>query len=241
MKSKYIHTKDLHNNESPKQIVPTLTDLFQPKSVVDIGCGTGTFLKEFKNCGVPKVFGYDGDWVNRDLLKENLEQSEFLSCNLEHTISFKEKYDLVMCLEVAEHLSEEAANILVDNLITAGTVLVFSAAIPKQGGQNHLNEQWLGYWTHKFEKKGYVVDDILKPLFWNNEKIDYWYKQNMVIVRPLDFKYSEILKTNVLKDVIHKDLFLERTQRYDTLRNGEQRPKLYLKLLLKSLINSFRS
>ena len=211
--------------------------LFNPKSVVDVGCGTGTFLKEFKINGVEQLKGYDGSWANEELLAENLNESEFEACDLEKSMEFEHKYDLALCLEVAEHLEESSADILIDNLTKSSDVIVFSAAIPGQGGQNHVNEQWLDYWRAKFDAKGFVVDDVLKPLLWNNQKIDYWYRQNIVIVRKSGYKYEKPEVENMLQNPIHEQLFTERTAKYNELKDGKARPKLYLKLFLKSIFN----
>ena len=236
MSEPYIHTKLIHNEQSPGEMVPLLMELFNPKSVVDLGCGTGTFLKEFKTNGVATVLGYDGPWVNKTLLRENLLDSEVVICDLEDSLTVGAKFDLAVCLEVAEHLSPTSADRLVSDLVQMSDVIVFSAAIPGQGGQNHVNEQWLGYWQEKFENKGYVIDDVLRPIFWENDKIEYWYRQNIVVIRKLDYSYCVPKIQNVLKDPIHKSLFAERTQKYLDFKNGNETPKLYLKLFLKSIL-----
>jgi len=227
LNSKYIHTKELHNEASPNEIVPILNSLFAPSSVVDVGCGTGTFLAAFKRSGIQVIKGYDGSWVNMDLLKDNLDESEFVPCDLEQNITFNQRYDLALCLEVAEHLSEQSADTLVQNLVASSDVVVFSAAIPGQGGQNHINEQWLSYWQGKFERYGYIVEDVLKPLLWNNEKIEYWYKQNMVVARTPDYSYNKPIVENTLKNMVHSDLLKERTAAYNDLKEGRGQPKMY--------------
>ena len=143
--SKYEHSEAMHNLESPSEIVPIISDLIKPKSVVDFGCGIGTFLHVFKNNNITEVLGLDGKWVNKDLLHKYISPSEFKEVNLEESVSLEKKYDLAISLEVAEHLSEKAAKIFVKNLVNAADKVIFSAAIPNQGGQNHINEQPLTY------------------------------------------------------------------------------------------------
>ncbi len=143
---RYKHEKKNHNLKNPRIIVPEIIKLLDPKSVVDIGCGLGTFLNVFKQFGVNDVLGIDGAWVNKDLLFEYINPEEFLEYNLEEEIRLDRKYDLVVSLEVAEHLKKDSADIFVQNLVNSGNLILFSAAIPNQGGQNHLNEQWLTYW-----------------------------------------------------------------------------------------------
>ncbi|HEY1062861.1 MAG TPA: class I SAM-dependent methyltransferase [Daejeonella sp.] len=222
---------------APEAIVKELIRLLDPQSVIDIGCGIGTFLYCFKKNGVEKVLGIDGDWVNRDLLYKHILPNEFLVQDLEKPLQLEEKFDLVICIEVAEHLSEKASDILIKTLTNAGKVVVFSAAIPFQGGQNHINEQWLDYWIKKFSDHEYILHDVLKPLFWNNSDIFFWYKQNMVIFTPKGYKFKldVELEYNKLKNVIHQDLFLNKVHEINTIRNGSADKLFYIKLLLKSI------
>ena len=90
-----------------------------PKSVVDIGCGIGNFLKVFKENGVVDTLGIDGSWVNRELLAKNISLTEFIEHDLENNIKLNKYYDLVVNLEVAEHLSINSAELHVKNLINA--------------------------------------------------------------------------------------------------------------------------
>jgi SAM-dependent methyltransferase len=237
---KYIHGEHYHNLQSPKEIVPVLMDLVAPRSVVDIGCGIGTFLYCFKEAGVEKVLGVDGSWVNRDLLHKYIQPGEFREHDLEKLLQLDMKYDLAICLEVAEHLKPEAADTMVENLVKAGNIILFSAAVPQQGGQNHLNEQWPSYWENKFRKHGYRMHDFLKPVFWNNPKVFFWYKQNMVFFAPEGYQFTGSHEYNQLNHVIHPDMFTnnitELNQQLDHIRNGEMPPYNYFKYLVKSII-----
>lgn len=207
---KYNHTEEMHNLDAPNEIVPKIMELINPKSVVDIGCGLGTFLKVFKKEGAIRILGLDGSWCKKDLLFKNISQGEFLEVNMEEQISINQTFDLAVCLEVAEHISESRAAGFVKDLTQLSDYILFSAAIPKQGGDHHYNEQWLEYWISHFEKSGFKVYDVLKPFFWNNQKIFWWYKQNMVLFIRDGKESSEILNLpqNSLKNIIHPELFL---------------------------------
>lgn len=177
------------SSESAKEIVPVVMNLLSPKSVVDVGCGLGNFLSEFSKQGVKKVLGIDGDWVNlKDLL---ISEKDFIKYDLTKPLNMDKKFDLVVSLEVAEHLPKESAEEFVDTLTKLGNVILFSAAIPNQGGVNHLNEQWHIYWEDLFLKKGYIGIDFLRKTIWNNKKISWWYRQNIVL-----FVKKESLKKN---------------------------------------------
>ncbi|MGN6647197.1 MAG: class I SAM-dependent methyltransferase [Cytophaga sp.] len=235
---KYIHEESVHNAKSPDQIVPVLIDLFSPESVIDIGCGIGTFLKSFKKSGIETVLGVDGSWVNRDLLFQHISPDEFKEQDLSQSFVLDKKFDLVISLEVAEHIEPAHAQTFVRNLVTAGNVIVFSAAVPNQGGQNHLNEQLLSYWKELFLQHDYHVHDILKPYFWNNPEIFFWYKQNMVVVAHKDYVFQKQVSYNPLENVIHKEMFDFRLKQFEheleIVRAGKLPVSTYIKYLLKS-------
>ncbi|MGB6269592.1 MAG: methyltransferase domain-containing protein, partial [Olleya sp.] len=133
---KYIHTSKIHNMSAPRIIVKCVLEYIKPKSVIDFGCGVGTFLKAFKENNVKDVLGLDGAWADRKLMSKYIEFDEFREVDLEKEIFLEKKYDLAVSLEVAEHLSESSADILIKNLTQSSDIILFSAASPFQGGQN---------------------------------------------------------------------------------------------------------
>jgi hypothetical protein len=86
-----------------------------------------------------------------------------------------------MSLEVAEHIHPEAAAIFVDSLVRLAPVILFSAAIPGQGGVNHVNEQWSEYWVERFEQRGYEVIDCIRKKLWQNKGVLWSYAQNILL------------------------------------------------------------
>jgi len=248
---KYVHEESTHNIQSPGRIVPFIVEIFSPKSIIDVGCGIGTFLYEFKKHGVKEVLGLDGKWVNKNKLL--IANDEFIETNLEQPIQMVKKYDFVLCLEVAEHISEKSADVLVNSLIGLGKVIAFSAAIKKQGGQNHINEQPFSYWKEKFEKKGYYVIDLFRPLFWNDEKIQWWYKQNMYLLvhNSIDKNILQIENKYFSENdlIIHPELYYERMKEYENkclelkkIRTGlGGNLNFYFGLLFKKLVSKFRN
>lgn len=243
MDSRYIHYENVHNLQSPKQIVPTLINLFHPKSVADIGCGLGTFLHEFKNNGIDDYIGIDGPWVNKEKLSKYIGLDHFKIMNFEQNISLNKRYDLALCFEVIEHIKEKYADRMVQNLIDISDIVVFSAAIPFQGGQNHVNEQWLDYWQKKFEKKNYSLLDVIRPLIWNKPEIFYWYKQNIVVFINND--RNDIIESlgnevgSPILNMVHPECFIskinefkELSDRYYEIINGKSSYRAYLKMIL---------
>jgi len=165
---------------STRAVVPILLEFISPQSVVDVGCGAGGWLAEFQRRGITDVWGIDGPWVSKSQLQVPVDRFEV--ADIGEPIRQQRRYDLAICLEVAEHVGAAAADTLVDSLTGLSDVILFSAAIPFQGGEHHVNEQWPDYWVEKFEKRGYVVIDCLRPRIWSNPKVEYWYAQNMFLL-----------------------------------------------------------
>lgn len=201
----YQHSEELHNTQAASKVLPFVFELFKPESVVDIGCGTGSWLKIAKQLGA-RILGIDGLNVGEDLMSIDME--EFIKHDLTSPIKLESRFDLAICLEVVEHLPYTAAESIIDTLTTASDVILFSAAIPGQGGQYHINEQWPEYWQTLFSNKNYFPLDILRSKFWDVEEIDWWYRQNMLIYTKAEIASDLRLEFDkTLKVYIHPELF----------------------------------
>lgn len=200
----YIHDEITHTCDAAKEILPIIFSQLQIGSVIDIGCGIGTWLKIVKELGIKEIVGVDGDYVDRKMLL--ISEREFISHDLTQKLNLNKRYDLGICLEVAEHLPEKSADVLIDTITEHTDVILFSAAIPGQGGQNHINEQWPGYWAEKFHQKGYVMKDIFRSKIWMNEQVDRWYRQNLFLVVQKGHKLSTLETTEVLP-LVHPAVF----------------------------------
>jgi SAM-dependent methyltransferase len=160
-------------------VVPLVLSLFPVRSVVDIGCGIGGWLSAFHDHGVGDYLGFDGDYVPRDLLK--IPASRFRPTDLQALHEVGRRFDLACCLEVAEHLPAACAEQLVHTLVQAAPVVLFSAAIPFQGGTDHINEQWQSYWRELFARHGYVAVDCIRPAVAGDRRVEPWYRQNTLV------------------------------------------------------------
>jgi SAM-dependent methyltransferase len=167
------------SRRSAAAIVPIVVDLVRPRSVIDIGCGVGGWLAVFAEHGVEDVWGVDGPHVDRKLLE--IPADRFIKGDLRNPIRLPRRFDLVVSVEVAEHLPPDRAEAFVESLTELGSVVLFSAAIPYQGGVDHLNEQWPDYWAERFSARGYVPIDWVRPRIWRDEGVEWWYAQNVLL------------------------------------------------------------
>jgi SAM-dependent methyltransferase len=164
---------------SANVIVPHLLTLFRPNSVLDVGCGRGAWLGAFERAGVNDFLGIDGFMVEQGSLL--IPAGKFAVHDLNKPFRLGRGFDLALCLEVAEHLTPESAEHLVESLTQHAQVVLFSASIPYQEGTMHINEQWLEYWLERFKPKGFVPVDCIRPHVWKSKAVRWWYAQNTIL------------------------------------------------------------
>lgn len=208
----YVHTTAIHNTSAAAEVLPYVFSLPDqpPRTVLDVGCGTGSWLRVARDLGATHVQGLDGIHVDQSLLV--IAPEEFQQHDLTEPFALGRTYDLVICLEVAEHLPDGAAVGLVKRLTEHGAFILFSAAIPNQGGQFHINEQWPAYWQPLFEQQGFYPYDILRKRFWENERVEWWYRQNMLIYAPREAaQWLDTVPAVQVQALVHPELFALQT------------------------------
>lgn len=168
------------SRHAARTIVPMLLELTGPiGSVVDIGCGNGVWLSVFREHGASLTSGLDGNHVDRSTLE--IAERDFTATDLSRPLPIAGRFDLAMTLEVVEHLPKERAESIVDDLIALAPVVLFSAAVPGQGGEGHINEEWQHVWAERFERRGYRTLDPLRSRLWRDPSISWWYQQNLLV------------------------------------------------------------
>ena len=205
----------VHASKSAEKMMPLVCSWFQPKSIVDFGCGMGDFLAKGKEImgQEGRILGLDGDYVEKNLLKIDPE-TEFQPADLTTAIKLNQKFDLAMSLEVGEHLDEKYADQFVNNIVAAADVILFSAALPGQWGVHHVNERYLSYWIEKFKRRNYDVWDVIRPLIWWDKDIDLDYRQNTVLFIKNGQNLETVLEgleTKII-DIAHPEFLEGRTK-----------------------------
>lgn len=175
----FFETADRTAAGSADVLIPHLTREYLPRSVLDVGCGRGVWLARWRHHGAGEVFGVDGPYV--DPARLAIPSAAFRAQDLSKAFSMDRTFDLVQSLEVAEHIAADHAETFVDNLVRHGSLILFSAAVPGQGGEHHINEQPWEYWRRKFAARGFEVFDYLRPLVHHDRRIHPCYRYNCFI------------------------------------------------------------
>ncbi len=228
-----------NRNEETKYSAQRIIDvLFKrlykiPGSIVDVGCGVGTWLGIANiKYGVETVVGLDGDYVPLEYLQ--IDKDNFIPCNLEDYRSENilqknagKKFDLAISLEVAEHIQRKNARKFVRNLCGLSDVILFSAALAKQGGDGHVNEQRLSYWIKLFAENGYNFCDVIREDIWNDNKIPVWYRNNTVVFYNSERNAICTDDVSPIIDMVHPDLYEAKVKMYEEqIKKLEQDGKL---------------
>lgn len=191
---------------SAEILVPLLNEVTSsPRRVVDVGCGEGWFAKAFVDLG---AFATGIDAAR----PSNCQVDDFVEWDLTRSLAYIPlpiealSADVVVCLEVAEHLPAERGPGLVSDLVALAPTVVWSSAIPGQGGHQHINERWLSYWAGLFAERGYRADVAVRERIWDDDRVEPWYRQNLVVFRETIGRPPGGLVPPML-DVVHPAIF----------------------------------
>jgi SAM-dependent methyltransferase len=175
-------------------------DRRRPRTVLDVGCGEGWWALAFAGLGC-EVTGVDGAYV-ADV------GVPFVARDLAAPFDVG-RFDLAVCLEVAEHLPESRAAGLIEDLCRAAPTILFSAAVPGQGGHGHINEQWPGYWVNLFHANEFAVSGALRWVLWGDDRIEPWYRQNLLVASTVPNLYPGLFNTPTaaVHPLVHPEIF----------------------------------
>lgn len=219
-------------SHSAISILGYLLDILKPNSLVEVGCGHGHWLEAASKLGTVDLLGIDGPWTDTNRLL--IPREIFRSADLGQKLDVGRMFDLVVTAEVAEHISPEYSEQFVNNLCDLGRVVLFGAAIPLQGGFRHINEQWPSHWVAKFEARGYLAFDVVRPKFWTDQSIHYYYRQNLLVfahrshataVEQLSEMKHRLCDEAGVLDLVHPEKFYE-TASYESIVLKRCLPKL---------------
>jgi glycosyltransferase involved in cell wall biosynthesis len=177
-----INFYQIEAEEGPfaKRLAEWIDSMYEPMEVLDVGCGPGIYVDALVEQGIAAV-GIDIDprIKNKDYIVQ------------ESLFDTKRSSELVLCLEVAEHIDPKLSDDIVSSIvgtIRPGGTLIWSAAHPGQGGIGHINCQPKEYWEDLFLSSGLVRNLTEEEVMVNHIKSGYhmgWFIQNgMIFTKP---------------------------------------------------------
>lgn len=227
---------------SASRVVPVIIELLHPTTVLDVGCGLGAWLSEFSKAGCC-VCGVDGNYIDQSLLRipgESFVRADLEECVRDCRIPGRtgDRFSLCLSLEVAEHLAPSMADGFVRLLTHYSDCVLFSAAIPHQGGAHHVNLQWPDYWIARFAAMDYKVLDIIRPRIWEDQSIEPWYRQNTLLFMKngcaLANQAYAVPQESRLRRIVHPDYYLRKVDYWNSPASLGRYPS---GLLFHELIN----
>ncbi|OAF01254.1 hypothetical protein AYJ54_29710 [Bradyrhizobium centrolobii] len=177
---KFMDYASMSSHYAASEIIPLLLRALPIASVADIGCAAGGWLSVWRSAGIADIRGVDGDYVRLDDL--GIPRELFTPADLSRPLDLGRTFDLVQSLEVAEHIDAQFADQFVQNLVAhARKYVMFSAAVPGQGGEYHVNEQPYDFWRERLVRHGFDAYDFIRPQVAGNHRISFWYRYNTIL------------------------------------------------------------
>ncbi len=155
-----------------------IAERLRPTSVLDIGCGIGAYLRLLGRLGAGTVLGLDALPAEATVLGAG----EYTTADLGSPIDLGRRFDLVICVEVAEHLDPAREAVLIETIARhADRAIVFSAAEPEQPGHGHVNCRPLGYWLDLWRARGWLPDAVESMAMRALASLS-WFRRNLVVL-----------------------------------------------------------
>jgi SAM-dependent methyltransferase len=173
-----LKRQEAANLRSAEIVLSRLWSYVRPRSILDVGCGLGSWLAAARERGVQDLAGIEGPWFEPP---GGTATTAVVRCDLEQGFALRRRFDLAICLEVVEHLSPAGGARLLDSIVQHADIVMFSAAVPHQGGRHHVNEQPLDHWAEEFRRRGLSVHDFLRADIWDDRDVLAWLRQNVVV------------------------------------------------------------
>ncbi len=203
----YYKKHEMGSYQSAIQILGYINSFINFNSVIDLGCGMGTWCKALNNLDIKDFLGIDKHQYDPTYML--IPAEKYMQYDLCKPLEITRRVDMAISVEVAEHINPEYSDIFINNLCSCSEIVLFSAAISHQGGTGHINEQSCTYWEKIFNKYGYKAIDCIRPYFWNNEQIEIWYRNNCVLYLE-QYAYEKIItyipQNTYPLDIIHPSM-----------------------------------
>jgi len=187
--NKYYKKKYIKYRSWEKDIGRNIVSMFQPKSILDLGCGIGSYLEGALEGGCKDLYGIE---LNYDKAKKYITKNisfYIKSGDITKELNLKKKFDCVLSIEVAEHVEMSQVSFFINNIIRyAEKYILFTAAPPGQPGRGHINLKKKNFWIKYIEDKGVTYkDEIVQQCVkaWSDFNTPLYILQNLMVFESL--------------------------------------------------------
>lgn len=155
------------------------------RSAIEFGSGQGSWISrasDFFNIPTSECLAIDGPWAfswhDTHIPYQECDFNQASCGSILEILSGRNLYDLSICVEVCEHLSEQSAKTLVSAITSNSRLAIFGSALTGQFGQGHRNCRSHYYWRALFQSAGFQLYDIFRPHLQDDSQVPAWYLQN---------------------------------------------------------------
>lgn len=176
--------------KSAHAMATSITLHIKPRTVIDVGCGTGALLAALRGRGC-KVRGLE--YSDAGITACRLRKLEVVKFDITTAAAPSDRFDLAVSFEVAEHLPAAFADRYVRLLCALSDTVIISAAVPGQGGTDHVNEQPHSYWIEKFNAEGFLFEEHISSQIsreWTGWGVAPFYAANVLVFRRQSILHS---------------------------------------------------
>lgn len=177
---RYFQTIEQAEKVQAESLADILIEMYDPKSVGDVGCATGLYLVPFLTRGVVAVGWDSADYAVDQKLVPGVEKADITETMVGINV------DLAICLEVLEHIDNDLCGGVIQNLVNMSELIIFSAAQPGQKGTGHINCKPKKHWETLFNIRGYNRDPEAEARILDHvTKNDHaeWFKNNLQVFK----------------------------------------------------------
>ncbi len=161
------------------QIAQKIADDLHPRTVLDAGCAMGHLVAALRDLGV-EAYGVDISKYAISKVREDIRPfCKVGSLTEPLPAGLPDRYDLVVTVEVLEHLYEDEGRQAIRNICKLTDEVLFTSTPDDFTEPTHVNVQQREYWCRVFFENGFVDDLNYRPRYLTSHALLFRRSANM--------------------------------------------------------------
>lgn len=175
-----------------------IIEKYSPATVLDIGCAFGYLVSALRNKGV-QAYGIDISEYALSQADEKIKPYVKVMSALDNLPDeFPKKYDLVVSIEMIEHLYEDDGLKVIKKMTEYSDMILLSSTDNDFAEPTHVNVQPKEYWCEKFAEHNYYRD-LHIDLRYISPNAYLFQRNDSMTIKELVKMYENIIKIEPLK------------------------------------------